>query len=144
MTFLSIISSLIIILNLTFAIFEFLGGIFTNSVAIISDSLHDLGDSFSIGISYALEKKSKKEPDNKYTFGYREWPDIFEDEDMKDVEFELCGVCTDICVVSNALLAKAYCPDTQISVKADCCAGTSVAKHNAALAVMSSCQINII
>ena len=59
-------------------------------------------------------------------------------------EIIFTGLCTDICVVSNALLAKAYCPDTQISVKADCCAGTSVANHNAALAVMSSCQINII
>lgn len=58
------------LLNLFFAVFEFVGGALTGSVAIISDSLHDLGDSFSIGISYALEKKSKKEPDDKYTFGY--------------------------------------------------------------------------
>lgn len=58
------------ILNLSFAILEFFGGIFTNSVAILSDSVHDLGDSISIGISYFLEKKSKKKADNKYTYGY--------------------------------------------------------------------------
>ena len=58
------------ILNLGFSIFEFLGGIFTNSVAILSDSIHDIGDALSIGISFILEKKSKKSPDNKYTYGY--------------------------------------------------------------------------
>ena len=58
------------ILNLTFSVFEFIGGFFTGSIAIISDSIHDLGDAASIGISYFLEKKSKKQPDGKYTFGY--------------------------------------------------------------------------
>lgn len=58
------------ILNLFFAVFEFIGGALTGSVAIISDSIHDLGDSAGIGLSYILEKKSKKEPDEKYTFGY--------------------------------------------------------------------------
>ena len=58
------------ILNLAFSIFEFFGGIFTNSVAILSDSIHDMGDALSIGISFSLEKKSKKKPDNNYTYGY--------------------------------------------------------------------------
>ena len=58
------------ILNLAFSVFEFVGGIFTGSVAIISDALHDIGDAASIGISYFLEKKSKKKPDEKYTYGY--------------------------------------------------------------------------
>ena len=58
------------ILNLTFSIFEFIGGIFTGSVAIISDAVHDIGDAISIGASYFLEKKSKKQPDEKYTYGY--------------------------------------------------------------------------
>ena len=58
------------VLNLIFAVFEFIGGALTGSVAIISDSVHDFGDSVSIGISYILEEKSKKEPDDKYTFGY--------------------------------------------------------------------------
>jgi len=58
------------ILNLSFSVFEFFGGLFVNSVAILSDSLHDLGDALSIGISYFLEKKSKKKADDKYTYGY--------------------------------------------------------------------------
>lgn len=58
------------ILNLLFSVFEFIGGIFTNSVAILSDSIHDMGDALSIGISFLLEKKSKKSPDNTYTYGY--------------------------------------------------------------------------
>lgn len=58
------------LLNITFSILEFFGGLFTNSVAILSDSIHDLGDAISIGISYFMERKSKKEADNKYTYGY--------------------------------------------------------------------------
>lgn len=58
------------LLNISFSIFEFFGGIFTNSVAILSDSIHDLGDAISIGISYFMERKSKKHADNKYTYGY--------------------------------------------------------------------------
>ena len=58
------------LLNLCFSIFEIVGGLFTNSIAIVSDAVHDFGDSISIGASYLLEKKSKKKPDNKYTYGY--------------------------------------------------------------------------
>jgi len=58
------------VLNITFSIFEIIGGLFTNSISILSDSLHDLGDAISIGISYFMEKKSKKRADNKYTYGY--------------------------------------------------------------------------
>ncbi len=58
------------LLNISFSIIEFFGGLFTNSVAIISDAIHDMGDAISIGISYFLEKKSKKSPDDVYTFGY--------------------------------------------------------------------------
>ena len=58
------------LLNLFFSIFEFVGGIFTGSVAIVSDAVHDIGDAASIGCSYFLEKKSKKQPDEIYTYGY--------------------------------------------------------------------------
>ena len=58
------------LLNLTFSAVEFMGGIITGSVAILSDSVHDLGDALSIGLSFFLEKKSKKEPDEKFTYGY--------------------------------------------------------------------------
>lgn len=58
------------ILNLAFSLFEFIGGLFTGSVAILSDALHDIADAASIGISYLLEMKSKKQPDETYTYGY--------------------------------------------------------------------------
>lgn len=58
------------ILNFLFSVFEFVGGVITGSVAIISDAVHDVGDAVSIGISYFLEKKSKKQPDQVYTYGY--------------------------------------------------------------------------
>jgi cobalt-zinc-cadmium efflux system protein len=57
-------------LNITFSIFEFFGGLFTNSVAILSDAIHDMGDAFSIGVSYILERKSKKKADKEHTYGY--------------------------------------------------------------------------
>ena len=58
------------LLNLFFSIFEFIGGILTGSVSIASDAVHDLGDALSIGISFFLERKSKKRPDSKHTYGY--------------------------------------------------------------------------
>ena len=58
------------ILNLAFSVFEFIGGMVTGSVAIVSDAVHDVGDAASIGISYFLEKRSKKQPDEMYTYGY--------------------------------------------------------------------------
>lgn len=58
------------ILNLSFSIFEIFGGIITGSVAVISDAIHDIGDAVSIGCSYFLERKSKKQPDESHTYGY--------------------------------------------------------------------------
>ena len=58
------------ILNLSFSLFEFAGGLFTGSVSILSDAVHDMGDAISIGISYFLEKKSKQQPDETHTYGY--------------------------------------------------------------------------
>ena len=59
-------------------------------------------------------------------------------------EVELVGVCTDICVVSNALLIKAYMPELPIKVDSSCCAGTTPENHQKALDVMKQCQIEII
>jgi nicotinamidase-related amidase len=59
-------------------------------------------------------------------------------------EIELCGLCTDICVVSNAIILKARLPETKISVDADCCAGVTAENHKAALMTMKSCQVNIL
>ena len=64
--------------------------------------------------------------------------------DKEDVEVEVVGICTDICVISNVLLIKAYLPEINITVDSSCCAGVTPAKHNAALETMRSCQINVL
>ena len=80
----------------------------------------------------------------KITFGSVELPIfISENYDVENIRIELVGLCTDICVVSNALLLKANFPEMDISVDASCCAGVTVEKHMAALEVMRSCQINV-
>ncbi len=58
------------LLNLAFSVFEFFGGVYTGSVAILSDAVHDLGDAAGIGLSYFLERKSKKDPDQAHSYGY--------------------------------------------------------------------------
>ena len=73
-----------------------------------------------------------------------ELEDMIEDCAEEDTELEFVGLCTDICVVSNVLLAKAYYPDLKITVDASCCAGATPEKHKAALEIMKSCQIEII
>ena len=64
--------------------------------------------------------------------------------EMEEIELELVGLCTDICVVSNALLLKAAMPEVKISVDAACCAGVTPEKHLAALEIMRSCQITVL
>ena len=76
---------------------------------------------------------------NKHTFGYTRWEYYLTDKD----EIELIGVCTDICVISNALILKAQFPENEITVDASCCAGTTPENHKAALQVMKMCQINV-
>ncbi len=61
-----------------------------------------------------------------------------------EVAVELIGLCTDICVVSNALLLKAHFPEVSISVDASCCAGVTPKTHEAALETMRMCQIDIV
>ena len=58
-------------LNLGFTILEIIGGLLTNSVAILSDALHDLGDSLSLGVAWYLENVAKREPDHRFSYGYR-------------------------------------------------------------------------
>ncbi len=62
----------------------------------------------------------------------------------EDLEITLVGLCTDICVVSNALLAKAFLPETPVRVIADCCAGVTPQSHAAALETMKMCQVQIV
>jgi nicotinamidase-related amidase len=77
---------------------------------------------------------------DKPIFGSVSLLKLFSDND----EIEYVGVCTDICLVSNVLMAKSFYPGAKISVDASCCAGTSLDNHLSALDVMRSCQIDII
>ena len=64
--------------------------------------------------------------------------------DGPEFEVEIIGLCTDICVVTNALCLKTEFPEVEITVDASCCAGSTPERHKAALEVMKSCQINVI
>ena len=75
---------------------------------------------------------------DKPNFGWPNW----KEENLEDVL--IIGLCTDICVVSNALIIKATFPDAVVSVDKSCCAGVTVESHNAALKTMEMCQITII
>lgn len=80
----------------------------------------------------------------KPTFGSRKLAeDLKEISQKEEIELELIGLCTDICVVSNAILLKAAMPEVRIRVDADCCAGVTPKLHEAALATMQSCQIEV-
>ena len=81
----------------------------------------------------------------KPTFGSLEMAkDLQELSRTEEIELEMIGLCTDICVVSNALLLKAAMPEVKITVDAACCAGVTPEKHQAALETMRSCQIHIL
>ena len=86
---------------------------------------------------------------NKPTFGdVNIWMDMYFADLVNwngdGVEVTFCGTCTEICVVSNAMIVKSLYPELVVNVKADACAGLTPEKHKAALEVMGSCQINII
>lgn len=81
----------------------------------------------------------------KTTFGYAELGSVISNLlRCDDYEVELVGVCTDICVVANALIIKTHCPEIKVFVDASCCAGTSIENHRHALATMKSCQVHVI
>ena len=75
---------------------------------------------------------------DKPNFGWSHW----NIEQLEDVE--IIGLCTDICVVSNALIIKATFPDANIKVDSNCCAGVTVDTHQAALKTMAMCQIEVV
>ena len=80
----------------------------------------------------------------KVTFGSVDLPKLIEEKaNGEDFTAELVGLCTDICVVSNALLLKASFPEKRISVDAKCCAGVTPETHEAAITTMKMCQIDI-
>lgn len=93
-------------------------------------------------VKEALDKKESYTEIEKITFGSVDLPFVLaEENDMDNAEIELIGLCTDICVVSNALILKASFPEINISVDSSCCAGVTPEKHLAALETMRSCQI---
>ena len=93
-----------------------------------------------------LEELRVTEPIDKGTFGSDELGKIL--RDLKDEDpigtITVIGLCTDICVISNALLAKAFLPEVPIQVDASCCAGVTPESHENALKAMASCQIRIV
>lgn len=101
-------------------------------------------------VAVALTEREQAAPGSvqtvrKPTFGAVELPRLIaEAAGGEDFSVTLIGLCTDICVISNALLLKANFPEKTVSVRADCCAGVTPALHDAALQVMQSCQIDVI
>ncbi len=82
---------------------------------------------------------------DKPTFGSEELARILSEENKKEeLEIELVGLCTDICVISNALLIKAFMPEINISIDASCCAGVTPQSHTAAVETMKMCQIKVL
>ena len=97
----------------------------------VNQALYDASLNFPIeqSVDYIL----------KPTFGYKDW----DFETTTYDEIYLCGTCTDICVVSNALVLKAKYPEIPIRVYGNLCAGVTKEKHEAALEVMKSCQVEV-
>lgn len=81
---------------------------------------------------------------DKTTFGSLNLPEVIKKEQSKVEEIELCGLCTDICVISNAMILKAAFPETRIVVLKDCCAGVTFESHLTALNAMKSVQIDVV
>ncbi len=80
---------------------------------------------------------------DKITFGSLELAQIVKDICPNPERIELCGLCTDICVISNAMILKSAFPETDITVDSKCCAGVTEESHTNALGAMKSVQINI-
>ena len=90
-----------------------------------------------------LDALRKSEAVDKPSFGSVELAEMLKNE-KEDIEsIELIGLCTDICVISNAMIIKAYFPETPIEIDASCCAGVTPESHNRALDAMAVCQIKI-
>ncbi len=107
---------------------------------------HCIKDTYGWQLTNELEQLREKKNLKVYekpTFGSVTLANDFKElyEEGKVESIELVGLCTDICVISNALLLKANMPEVSIYVDASCCAGVTKEKHEAALAVMESCQI---
>ena len=110
---------------------------------------HELNEKIKLAIADYVNKNNERVPTTyeKPTFGSIALATAigFRNRHNEDIEeIEVCGLCTDICVVSNALLLRAWFPDVPMKVDSKCCAGTSKENHEAALKVMKSCQIEVV
>ena len=96
-------------------------------------------------ISPVLAPLCTKEPIDKVTFGAKQLGEILLAMDAEDAigSITFIGLCTDICVISNVMLAKAFLPEVEIIVDAACCAGVTPASHKNALEAMKMCQVTV-
>ena len=102
------------------------------------------GWEFNPKITKAMDGKGNYICCIKGTFGSTELVNVLKKDFAGNIEsIEFVGLCTDICVVSNALLVKAYFPEVPLSVDSSCCAGVTPEKHECALETMRSCQIDV-
>ena len=101
--------------------------------------VHCVKDTFGWQIAEGLYNGEKVF--DKPTFGSLELAEYLRSGEYGEIEF--VGVCTDICVVSNAVMAKAYCPNATVKVDSACCAGTSKQNHESAIATMKCCQVEV-
>ena len=104
------------------------------------------GHDFSSAVSLArferiIEKNTKDVIIEKDTFGYKHWSELLCLSEVEEIE--VCGLCTDICVIANVILLKTALPEIEITVLGDLCAGTTPEKHLHALEIMKSMGINI-
>lgn len=106
---------------------------------------HCIRDTFGWQIHPDLEILRREPAIDKVTFGSTGLGDILKAEDREEPiqNVTLVGLCTDICVISNALLVKAFLPEAEIIVDASCCAGVTPESHQTALEAMKACQIRI-
>ena len=108
--------------------------------------MHCIKGSVGWQIREELEQLRQTEAIDKPTFGSKELAFLLErmNEEEPIGEITLVGLCTDICVISNAMLLKAFLPEIPICVDAACCAGVTPASHQNALEAMKACQIEIL
>lgn len=97
-------------------------------------------------IDKKIQKLLSETPIDKETFGSRDLPTVLQKYDVEEKieSITLIGLCTDICVISNAMVLKTYFPEVPIIVDASCCAGVTPESHRQALEAMKVCQIEIV
>lgn len=104
----------------------------------------DVRNAWLRNIKTVIDSNIKDNTICKNTFGSKDLVKHLEKLEANINEIEFVGLCTDVCVISNAILVKAFLPEVKITVDASCCAGVTPESHNIALDAMRACQINVI